>query len=85
MIKQVTVPKNKKMTPEGLLAALVIRRRGSYKINAAGSKAACHFLFTLPLKAKLSLASQTKNAAKGGSIYLVTPEGFKPPTFRTGI
>jgi hypothetical protein len=29
----------------------------------------------MPLKAKLSLASQIKNAARGGSIYLVTPRG----------
>jgi hypothetical protein len=40
-----------------------------------------------PLKAQevLSWRHQIKNAARGGSIYLVTPAGFKPTTFRTGI
>jgi hypothetical protein len=28
---------------------------------------------------------ETKNAAKSGIISLVTPAGFKPTTFRTGI
>jgi len=49
--------------------------RGSDKINAAGSKAALHFLFFQQSKARLSLAFKTNNAAKCGSIYLVNLKG----------
>jgi hypothetical protein len=37
------------VTLEGLLASLLIRREGSYKIDDVGSKAACHFLFAIAL------------------------------------
>jgi hypothetical protein len=43
------------------------------------------FCFVRGIKPNGLYRLQTKNAAKSGIICLVTPAGFKPTTFRTGI